>query len=589
MFKKFLSVFLVMVIVLNASAFAKPHWHQVGDKWRYLHERDEDDYFFSEWKKIEGAKYYFDDEGFMVTGYQEIDGEYYLFGEDGKYIKDITEYEYMNHMANLTAETGYNPLGEKYLEIHDDYKDYIESVHASKEYESESKAEAEEERLWLLEKEREKKEEQAEMTRELPTYVEVVDSKKKEVLEKIKQIKSQYLKDGMSDFEKEMIIVQYIVTNVTYDLESLLEKHNKGDFSNRDCYSAYGALIKGKSVCAGYADAFLMMAKEFGLEAQYVSSGTHAWNKVKIDDKWYNVDTTWEDPVPSDVEGKISAGATYESLMPHNDYKFGHLNNNWINLTDDEIRKKDTSGIHHNEKKDANNFKECTSSDYGKKEVDYYLLSGLVEKNISNDKFINYVIDRFKYIDNVKIGALKQYYWYDEEIEGLEHIGGKFQDNSNYFNLDTDREKVKEYIIKFYNNKKEMVPIVFTKAPTERLVLCNIAKEIGLKKYYSIEARDMDYSKGTTTYFLCMKYEGDLESLKSQNNETTTTHQTTTPQTTAANTIAPAETIKSNSSSKINYEEASGKKTKNKKSLDDEDVEEYEEDIDEDEIDSDDE
>ncbi|WP_167693430.1 DUF5050 domain-containing protein [Sporosarcina ureae] len=33
----------------------------------------------------------------------------------------------------------------------------------------------------------------------------------------------------------------------------------------------------------------------------------HGWNKVKIDNVWYNLDSTWDDPVP-DRKGKVGYG-----------------------------------------------------------------------------------------------------------------------------------------------------------------------------------------------------------------------------------------------------------------------------------------
>ena len=33
----------------------------------------------------------------------------------------------------------------------------------------------------------------------------------------------------------------------------------------------------------------------------------HAWNLVKLDDEWFSLDVTWDDPVP-DVEGRVKYG-----------------------------------------------------------------------------------------------------------------------------------------------------------------------------------------------------------------------------------------------------------------------------------------
>lgn len=66
--------------------------------------------------------------------------------------------------------------------------------------------------------------------------------------------------------------------------------------------SAYSALVNGRSVCAGYARAFQYILMELGIPCYYCtgySGGDHAWNIVKLDDGYYNVDVTWDDTQPS--------------------------------------------------------------------------------------------------------------------------------------------------------------------------------------------------------------------------------------------------------------------------------------------------
>lgn len=84
------------------------------------------------------------------------------------------------------------------------------------------------------------------------------------------------------------------------------------DASGKYAYSAYGALVDGKSVCEGYAEAFRLICERNGIECILVSgkgivlrntdgrlseySENHMWNYVRMDDgKWYAVDATWDD------------------------------------------------------------------------------------------------------------------------------------------------------------------------------------------------------------------------------------------------------------------------------------------------------
>lgn len=66
--------------------------------------------------------------------------------------------------------------------------------------------------------------------------------------------------------------------------------------------SAYGVLVDGYAQCEGYAFAMSLLCDNTNIE-NYVVTGTntdgisHAWNKIKLNNEWYNVDCTWNDPV----------------------------------------------------------------------------------------------------------------------------------------------------------------------------------------------------------------------------------------------------------------------------------------------------
>ena len=90
-----------------------------------------------------------------------------------------------------------------------------------------------------------------------------------------------------SDFVKLHKIYNYICANVTYDYEGN-ENHTTL------CHSAYAAIVKHKAVCQGYATLLYRMLMECGVPCRYITSKEHAWNIVKLDGKYYNVDSTWD-------------------------------------------------------------------------------------------------------------------------------------------------------------------------------------------------------------------------------------------------------------------------------------------------------
>ena len=129
-------------------------------------------------------------------------------------------------------------------------------------------------------------------------------SKQEEIKVKVSEVIRQIITDDMTQQEKELAINQYLCDTIVYDEDALAsaEEYNfmYVDPEFNDSFNAYGALIDGKCVCAGYAAAFKLLAQEAGLEAIVVTGYldgnlSHAWNKVKIDDEWQIVDVTNND------------------------------------------------------------------------------------------------------------------------------------------------------------------------------------------------------------------------------------------------------------------------------------------------------
>ena len=93
---------------------------------------------------------------------------------------------------------------------------------------------------------------------------------------------------SMNDIQKALTLHDYICDISTYpDIST----------DNKEIYhSAYGVFYDGNAVCAGYTLAYSYLMHELGIESEYVSSSgmQHAWNKIKIDGNWYNIDITYD-------------------------------------------------------------------------------------------------------------------------------------------------------------------------------------------------------------------------------------------------------------------------------------------------------
>ncbi len=128
--------------------------------------------------------------------------------------------------------------------------------------------------------------------------------KQEEIRNKVEEIIAEIITDDMTDREKELAINQYLCDTVVYDYDALdnaaEHDYQYTDDEFKDSFTAYGALIDGKCVCAGYSAAFQLLARAAGLEAIVVTGNldgslAHAWNKVKIDGEWHIVDSTNND------------------------------------------------------------------------------------------------------------------------------------------------------------------------------------------------------------------------------------------------------------------------------------------------------
>ena len=112
---------------------------------------------------------------------------------------------------------------------------------------------------------------------------------------KIDEIIKNKITDDMNAVNKIRIIHDYIVNNTKYDQN----RSDKNIFEYKS-NNAYGVLIEGYGICSGYTDSMMLFLEKLNIKSYKVSSENHVWNKVFINNNWYNLDLTWDDPVNSD-------------------------------------------------------------------------------------------------------------------------------------------------------------------------------------------------------------------------------------------------------------------------------------------------
>lgn len=116
---------------------------------------------------------------------------------------------------------------------------------------------------------------------------------KNEQIEYIEEYINNFINNNINEsqttYEKIKLFHDHIINITEYD------ENNEGK-----SYTAYDLIITGKSICGGYSDIMSIYLNTIGVNNYRITSKNHIWNLVNIDEKWYHLDVTWDDPVASD-------------------------------------------------------------------------------------------------------------------------------------------------------------------------------------------------------------------------------------------------------------------------------------------------
>ncbi len=218
------------------------------------------------------------------------------------------------------------------------------------------------------------------------------------------KVANNVLQDAVNlydDYEKVKYIHDHLVKTIGYV--------NNAPYNQ----STYSGVVLNKTVCAGYAKAFQYYMIRLGIPCAYVSGTTdesHAWNIVKINGEYYNIDVTWDDPVGN----------------PQNIIYY-----NYFNLTDKEI------SVDHKRSAVSQKLPKCTAT-----ADNYYVRNGklfnttsefvnaavdALTKSNANSSFSARLTNQTSY-DVLKV-AFQEYDWYDMfAVPVANNLGIKPQD-----------------------------------------------------------------------------------------------------------------------------------------------------------------
>lgn len=121
------------------------------------------------------------------------------------------------------------------------------------------------------------------------------DSDIKLISSKIKKIEKEIWTDAMSNEDKIKEAHNYIINNSKYD-----QDRSDNNVVKYKSDTAYGTLLEGYSLCGGYTDAMELFLEDLKIKSYKISSENHVWNAVNLNNAWYHLDLTWDDPITTD-------------------------------------------------------------------------------------------------------------------------------------------------------------------------------------------------------------------------------------------------------------------------------------------------
>jgi hypothetical protein len=104
----------------------------------------------------------------------------------------------------------------------------------------------------------------------------------------------------MPESKKFKIVYTRLANMIDYDVDILDEDSDYAEENLRSSRNLENAVLLNKSVCLGFAETLKQTLSLVGIESKVIHSivnddgDQHAYNVVKIDGEWYNVDLTWD-------------------------------------------------------------------------------------------------------------------------------------------------------------------------------------------------------------------------------------------------------------------------------------------------------
>ena len=103
----------------------------------------------------------------------------------------------------------------------------------------------------------------------------------------VQSFKTNYIRKGMSEYDKALAAFLYLRSNCSYA---------RRGWQYNNANNAWGALVYNEAQCSGFARAMKALCDGVGVKYKYVHANSkavnpsHQWNEIRINGKWYIVD-----------------------------------------------------------------------------------------------------------------------------------------------------------------------------------------------------------------------------------------------------------------------------------------------------------
>ena len=125
----------------------------------------------------------------------------------------------------------------------------------------------------------------------------------KEFIDKINkktdEIFNELYDKNKTDEDNIRVFHDFIINNTKYDVA------NKDANLNNPSSTAYGVLYNNLGICSGYTDTMAIFLDKMNIPNYRISSTTHTWNLVYVNNTWKHLDLTWDDPVTNTGKDEI--------------------------------------------------------------------------------------------------------------------------------------------------------------------------------------------------------------------------------------------------------------------------------------------